>query len=336
MLPAGSVDAEIYPLFDDVAYARLYRSGGLAAKSSATLRGLGKRIKDITSVQGVDVAFLYREAFPLGPPLLDRYLERRITGVYDFDDAIFLGDTSKANSMIARLKRPQKTQEIIEGSVVTTVGNDFLASYASRFSRAVRVLPSTIDVERYMPPRDRSTNSLVRIGWSGSKTTSAHLETIRPALMRVLQDLPVEVYVIGDPDFRMPGSERVHVKPWSARREIEDISSFDIGLMPLPNDDWSRGKCGLKALLYMSLEVSPVVSPVGVNTEIVSDGENGLLAETEDEWVEAIARLVEDVTLRRNLGSAARQTVVERYSGQEWAPFFLRTLQEAADSDVRS
>lgn len=331
LLPEGSVEAEIHPLFDPIAYSRLYGTGRFGAKSYATIKGLAKRIKDVASSRRVDVAFLYRESFPLGPPLLDVYLERHIPVVYDFDDAIFLGDTSDANSMIARLKMPHKIQRIITGSTITTVGNDFLASYARRFSDSVRVLPTTIDIDKYRPSKERPSRSLVRIGWSGSKTTSAHLETIRPVLVRALMELPVEFCLIGDPDFRLPESDRVTVKAWDARSEIHDISSFDVGLMPLPDDDWSRGKCGLKALQYMALEVPPIVSPVGVNTQIVSSGDNGLLARNEDEWIEAIARLVEDESLRRKLGTAARETVVDRYSGQQWARVFLNTLQQAAD-----
>lgn len=335
LLPADSVEAQIHPLFDRAVYRRLYGSGGLATKSFATIKGLAKRIRDVTSAKKVDVAFLYREAFPLGPPVLDAYLERRIPVVYDFDDAIFLGGTSEANSMIAKLKMPQKIQRIIAGAAITTVGNNFLASYAKRFSRSVRLLPTTIDVDKYQPPDSRAPRSLVRLGWSGSRTTSAHLDTIRPVLVRALRELPVELHLIGDPDFRLPTSERVTVKAWDARNEIQDIASFDIGLMPLPDDDWSRGKCGLKALQYMALEVSPVVSPVGVNTDIVSDGDNGLLASNEDEWMEAIARLVESESLRRNLGKAARETVIERYSGQQWCTAFLSTLEEAADRVTR-
>ena len=331
LLPQDSLRVSLHPLFDSNTYARLYSSGNFGAKVFATTKGLARRILDVVRSKKVDVVYLFREAFPLGPPVFDLYLERRVPVVYDFDDAIFLGDTSEANSMITRLKMPQKIQKIIAGSTITTVGNEFLASYATNFSDSVRVLPTTIDIDKYRPSLDSSPRSLVRIGWSGSKTTSAHLDTIRPVLVRVLKELPVELYLIGDPAFRLPNSDRVTVKAWDARSEIREISSFDIGLMPLPDDDWSRGKCGLKALQYMALEVPPIVSPVGVNTQIVSSGDNGLVAGSEDEWLESIARLVEDESLRRKLGTAARETVIERYSGQQWAPIFLDTLREAVD-----
>ena len=132
--------------------------------------------------------------------------------------------------------------------------------------------------------------------------------------------------------FRLPGAPRVTVKPWQADTEIAEVGAFDIGLMPLPDDDWSRGKCGFKALLSMALGVPPVVSPVGVNTEIVEDGRNGLVATGEDAWVAAVGRLVADPALRARMGDAARETVVARYSGQQWAPRFREVLLEARDT----
>ena len=148
----------------------------------------------------------------------------------------------------------------------------------------------------------------------------------------MLDELPVELVVTGDPRFTLPGAPRVTVKPWQAGTEIAEVGAFDIGLMPLPDDDWSRGKCGFKALLSMALGVPPVVSPVGVNTEIVEDGRNGLFAAGEDAWVAAVGRLVADPALRARMGTAARETVLERYSGQQWAPRFYEVLVEARDA----
>jgi glycosyltransferase involved in cell wall biosynthesis len=122
----------------------------------------------------------------------------------------------------------------------------------------------------------------------------------------------------------------VSAKAWSAASEIDDVSSFDIGIMPLPDDQWSKGKCGLKGLQYMALGVPTVMSPVGVNTGIIASGENGYLATTEDDWVQAVTNLVEDVALRSRLGEAGRHTIVDRYSGSQWAPRFLDVLERAA------
>ncbi|MFN2526111.1 MAG: glycosyltransferase family 4 protein [Actinomycetota bacterium] len=330
LLPARAVDPEIRPLFNESTYDLLYRTGGVTHKATAAVGAAIGRAVDSLRVKA-DLVWLYREAFPLGPPLLERLIERRVPFVYDFDDAIFLGDTSAANAAIRRLKAPGKIGRIVAQAAITTVGNDFLAAYARRYSPRVRVIPTTIDIDEYQP-RQRRKGDLVRVGWSGSRTTSQHLRTIEGALRRMLAELPIELTVIGDPDFSLPGAPNVRTQAWDPRTEIADISQFDIGLMPLPNDDWSRGKCGLKALQYMALEVPPIVSPVGVNTDIVTHEENGLLASTEDEWVSAVRTLVEEPDLRTRWGKNARATVADQYSGQRWAPKFLETLQEAAAS----
>jgi glycosyltransferase involved in cell wall biosynthesis len=339
LLPAGSISADIRPLLSSAAYRHLYRPGGTARKAAGVLTGLGRRLRDLTPLGRYDAAFLYREAFPLGPPVMEVLLERRVPTVYDFDDAIFLGDTSEANRSVARWKSPEKVAGIVARAAATTVGNDWLAAYARQFSDEVVVLPTTIDVDAYRP-RPRRPRELVRLGWSGSPTTAKHLHTIDGALRRLLKELPVELVVVGDASYRLSvaggSSARVSAKAWSAATEIDDVASFDIGLMPLPDDDWSRGKCGFKALLYLALGVPTVASPVGVNPAIIRSPDVGLLAGTEDEWVEAVGRVVEDEALRRRLAVAGRHAVVERYSGQRWAPRFLEVLERSASREATS
>ena len=334
LLPEGAVEADIRPLFGPAAFARLYEPGGAPRKAAQTAAALARRLVQAHVAKRADVVFVYRGAFVLGPPLLEALLERKVPVVYDFDDAIWLGTTSDANALAAWLKRPDGVGRIVAGAAATTVGNEFLAAYAGKFSDRVHVIPTTLDVERYRPQlrTARAPHELVRVGWSGSPTTSVHLRTIDGALRRMLDELPVELVVTGDPRFTLPGAPNVTVKPWRADTEIAEVGAFDIGLMPLPDDDWSRGKCGFKALLSMALGVPPVVSPVGVNTEIVDDGRNGFFADGEDAWVAAVGRLVADPALRARMGTAARETVLERYSGQQWAPRFYEVLVEARDA----
>jgi glycosyltransferase involved in cell wall biosynthesis len=330
LLPAGAIDAEYRPFFSTDAYDWLFRDGRPLRKVAHTGAGMARRLRDLTVSSKFDVVFVHRGALPLGPPFFEQLASRRVPVVYEFDDAIFLGDTSPANRMIARLKRPDAVWEIVGRAALTIVGNDWLASKARQFSPRVEVIPTTIDIERYRPV-ERPRNVPLRIGWSGSVTTVKHLEAIEGTLRRVLRELPVELVAVGDRSFHLDGLSNVTARDWSPTTELDDLRSFDIGLMPLPDDDWARGKCGLKALQYMALGIPTIASPVGVNTEIISDGHNGLLASTEDEWVEAIGRLVDDEALARRLGSAGRDTVVERYSGQAWAPRFLDALERTAD-----
>ncbi|HEV3166662.1 MAG TPA: glycosyltransferase family 4 protein, partial [Isosphaeraceae bacterium] len=273
-------------------------------------------------------------AFQLGPPVLETLLAQRVPFVYDFDDAIFLPASNEINPRVRRLKRPHHVGKIVAMATRTTVGNEFLASYARQFNGNTHVIPTTLDTDEYRPREKSEAKRALRIGWSGSFSTASHLHTIDPALRQVLRWPRTELFVLGAPDFQLAGARNVIAKRWTLETEIADVSSFDIGLMPLPDTALSRGKCGFKALLYMSLGIPCIVSPVGVNCEIIKDGENGLLASTEDEWVEAIGRLADDPALRKRLAEAGRQTVVERYSGQRWAPRFLDILREAAESRV--
>lgn len=329
LLPPGAVEFDLRPLFPAGVYERLYQPGQVGRKVLDTLAGAARRIGDLARAGRYDVAVLYREAFPLGPPVIETLIESRVPVVFDFDDAIFIGDTSPANKMIARLKSPQRVDQIIRHAAVTTVGNPWLADYARRHSSSVEVVPTTIDLDKYgfveRPATERMT-----VGWSGSHTTSAHLRTIEPSLRRMLKELPVQLLVIGDPEFSLPGADHVTVRPWRAATELEELHRIDVGLMPLPDDDWSKGKCGFKALQYMATGAVPVVSPVGVNPDIVRHEYNGLVADSEDEWFAAIATLQCDFDKRSAYARKARRTVEGRYSGSTWAPVFLEILERAA------
>jgi len=166
------------------------------------------------------------------------------------------------------------------------------------------------------------------IGWTGSYSTYQHLERIYPILARLAKRHRFRLVIVGTEAPEIHGVE-VDFRPWRSETEAHDLADLDIGIMPLPDDAWSRGKCGLKALQYMALGIPPVVSPVGVNTEIVNDGVNGLVAETEDEWVDRLARLIENPPLRERLGRAARRTIEERYSARIVAPRVLEVFEKA-------
>jgi glycosyltransferase involved in cell wall biosynthesis len=166
------------------------------------------------------------------------------------------------------------------------------------------------------------------IGWTGSHTSEQYLEVVRPALERVRRRHDFLLVVVGGGAFSSPGLDIVH-RPWRSSTEVADLSDFDIGIMPLPDSEWERGKCGLKALQYMALGVPTVVSPVGVNKEIVEHGRNGLLAASDDEWEKAIELLLTDVDSRRRLGAEGRATVESTYSAAVHAPHVADIFREA-------
>lgn len=294
-----------------------YNPGHLARKFFILIKSGVTRLRDVMNASQYDIVFIQREAFMTGGILFEKLFKKKGAKlVFDFDDAIWFLDVSQANKRFGWLKDPEKTKHIIELSDCVIAGNNYLADYAKQFNKNVVVIPTTIDTDEYKRTFQKQLlNSTVSIGWSGSITTIVHFRYAEPFLKKLKNKLngKISIRLIGDATYS--NSElAVMSGAWKKETEISDLSLFDIGIMPLPDDDWAKGKCGLKGLQYMALEIPAVMSPVGVNCEIIQDGVNGFLASSEGEWVEKISMLARDASLRDKIGKAARQTVVEKYS----------------------
>lgn len=327
LLRRGGVQVTLSPFLSRSGMDLLYEPGHVAAKAHEVLRGYRKRLADVLWPGSADVIFVYREAALLGPAWIEWLLALRRPLVFDFDDAIYLSDTSQANAWTRRLKPVTKVETICRVARHVTVGNEFLASFAEDRAREVTVVPSTIDTDFYQV-RPRARNPVPVIGWTGSVTTARYLAVLAPMLRRLRAKWEFELRIIGA-KIEL-GGLAVRCVPWRGASEPEDLREMDIGLMPLPDDEWARGKCGMKALQYMGLGIPPVVSPVGVNASIVRDGINGFHARTHEEWIDRIGLLLEDEALRRRLGQEARKTVEESYSARGHAPRLAQILLEAA------
>lgn len=310
----------------------LYAPGQHVKKAQELLRCIRKRIAALLRLSSdADVIFLHRELLPVGPPLLEWMLARRgVPIVYDFDDSIFLSDASDANRRFAWLKWPSKIGQICELCTAVIAGNTYLHDYARGYTDRVSIMPTTIDTQAYLPKQTVDIHGIPTIGWSGSRTTVKHLKTLEATLRTLSKSLQFRLRVIGAKEYNIPGLD-VSSQPWSSKSEVDDIRSFDIGIMPLPDDAWSRGKCGLKALQYMALGVPTIASPVGVNTEIIRDGHNGFLASTPEEWADKLTRLMSDESLRLRFSKEGRRTVEERYSAEVQAPRLLKILEAVRD-----
>jgi glycosyltransferase involved in cell wall biosynthesis len=305
----------------------VHAPGRVALKARETLRGYGARAAEAVRAVSADVIFIYREAALLGPPWVEWLLALQRPVVFDFDDAIYLGDTSPANGWSRRLKWRGKTAAVCRVAKHVTVGNEVLAAFAKNHGRRVTVIPSTIDTDAYQV-RAKDRNGIPVVGWTGSATTVRYLEALAPALRRLREKCEFELRVIGA-RIQIQGVA-VYCSPWRAETEAEDLRVFDVGLMPLPDDEWSRGKCGMKALQYMALGIPAVVSPVGVNASIVQNGVNGFHARNEQEWVDRTELLLRDESRRDWMGREARRTVEESYSCRVHAPRMALVLREAA------
>ena len=321
------VNVTLTPFLSHRGMEVLYEPGHVAVKAWEMVRGYLRRLAEALRRTSADVIFVYREAALLGPAWIEWLLALRRPLVFDFDDAIYLTDTSPANAWSRGLKSAAKVEMLCRVARHVTVGNEFLARYAKDRARQVTVIPSTIDTDLYQV-QPRALNRVPVIGWTGSVTTVPYLMALAPALRRLREKREFELRVIGA-KADMEGLT-VRCLPWRAETEPDDLRTLDVGLMPLPDAEWARGKCGMKALQYMALGIPPVVSPVGVNTTIVRDGVNGFYARAEEEWIDRIALLLEDGPLRGSLGQEARRTVEESYSARTHAPRLARILTEAA------
>jgi glycosyltransferase involved in cell wall biosynthesis len=320
LLRDRGVEITYAPFESDELHATVYQPGQLGQKLKLVSKSLLGRSSLLSKVKDYDVVYIFREAALLGPAVFERLIHQRgVPIVFDFDDAIFVSYKSPSNGYLSYLKFAGKTRTICRLSSHVMVGNPYLAEYASQVNDKVTIIPTTIDTTKYQPLSRRDDSGPIVIGWTGSHSTVQHLETLQSALQKLATRETFRLRVIGTPTFELKGVE-VEAMKWHSETELEDLSAVDIGVMPLPDDNWSKGKCGLKALQFMALGIPTVCSPVGVNTDIIQDNENGFIAGSEDEWVEKLSQLVQSRELRKRLGDAGRRTVEEKYSAASQAP----------------
>ncbi|MGI4873444.1 MAG: glycosyltransferase family 4 protein [Janthinobacterium lividum] len=329
LLSAHGHQYQLAPFLDEATWRILYQPGQTGRKVLGIVAGFGRRLATLLAATAYDYVFIHREAAPLGPPVLEwllaKVLRKRI--IYDFDDAIWLPNTSEANRMAASLKWHHKVDSICRWAYKNSCGNTYLAAYAHQFNPRVVVNPTTIDtVHLHNQVRDQLAPGSLVIGWTGTHSTLKYLLPLMPVLAQLeAEGLAFELRVISNqpPEFDQLLRSLRYV-PWQKATEIPDLLTFHVGLMPLEDDQWAKGKCAFKALQYMALGIPALVSPVGMNTEVVTDGYNGYICREPAEWHQRLRQLLTDAPHRQQLGQAARATIEQRYSVVANTPNFLR------------
>lgn len=316
----------------------VYAPGRYAEKLLIFAKSVVTRLRDVLAARRYDIVFIYREALMINTGVIEALLAA--TGartIFDFDDAIWLQEVSKNNARLAWLRGgSSKIPGVLRRVDMAFAGNAYLADYARRFNADVHIVPTTLDTDTHAPVA-RAPRTTVCVGWSGSPSTVPHFDLIAPVLAKLKSTFGDKVYfkLIGDGSYRRPELDLTGTR-WCETTEVADTAEIDIGLMPLPDDDWSRGKCGFKALLYMALAIPAVVSPVGVNTEIVKDGENGYCAVDEGAWLTALGRLIRDPELREKMGRNGRATVLDRYSVRSQRDHYLSLFDQLSGRERRA
>lgn len=318
------IDLQVSSLLGDD-YLRSKFNGGMPPITTMLEAGL-TRLSVLSRKTKYDLAILYCELFPLMPGWLERWL-MRVPYVYDFDDAFYL----RYRKGRLRFLRPflgNKVDTVIEGAAAVTAGNQVLGQYARKLNPNIYQLPTVVDTERYRPmPVARSDKFTV--GWIGSPSTASYLAELVLPLSTIGREGPVRLVVIGGKAPYIPHVEVAEIA-WREATEVELINSFDVGVMPLLDDDWARGKCAFKLVQYMACSVPVIASPVGANVDVV-EKECGILAATPDEWVVALRKMRDSPRERADMGVASRSRVVQEYSLQKNLP----RLAEVIHSVVR-
>lgn len=328
------VQVKVQSFMDTSMYRLSLSPGRTGAKIAATLKATLRRLWVLRHWRRYDALYLQRELLPFGGPAVERWLKRRgAVLLFDYDDALFIKKPSRYNRIATALRSGDKTRALFRLVDCVVAGNSWLrdAATAAGARRAV-TLEVAEDTERISMHAPHTNDRPVTIGWLGSPSTVKYLRVIEPVLRDIARRYPlVRWELMGGNDFRMDGVDW-RISQWSLEGELEALARFDIGLMPLPPEDWARGKSGGKARTYMAAGVVPVVSAVGYNLELIRHGETGFLCETPRDWERALGQAIEDAALRQRVALAARAEVEQRFDPAGIAAGMARLLSEVIDN----
>ena len=322
-LRAARIEVDHHPLLDDDYVAHL--GTGEPYPSWRIARAYAQRFNELRGSRNCDVFWVYVELFPYIPATLELLTTIGKPIVYDFDDAFFHVYDQSRNPMLRSLLA-RKHGSLLRRAAGCACGNAYLLDYAKRFCSNSFLLPTVVDTEVYFPVQRRSPQ--VTIGWIGSPSTWPNVRPLLPLLEELVRSHELRFRVVGagrsaEQDL-FPGMELIE---WSEVNEVADVQAMDIGIMPLVDLPFERGKSGYKLVQYMACGLPVVASPVGVNSEIVTEGENGFLASGVAEWRSAITCLIQDPELRRRLGQSGRERVETSYSLESRAPTLIRLFE---------
>lgn len=278
-----------------------------------TLRLIIRRISSILRASNYSVVVIEYELIPFFPAIFEWLLRfRGCKLIVDYDDAIFHRyDVHKF--LIVRIFLKNKIHSVMRSANIVVVGNKYLADYAnSAGSKQVELIPTVVDLSKYPVIKSNFQSNVFNIGWIGSPSTTKYIYSIAPALAQMCKNDNVVVTLIGAESIELPGVS-LRIIPWSQKTEFEWLSSFDVGIMPLPDEPWARGKCGFKLIQYMASGLPVIASSIGVNKEIIDDGVNGFLSDSNEQWIDAFEKLYKNEDMRAKMGAVGRKLIESKY-----------------------
>jgi glycosyltransferase involved in cell wall biosynthesis len=333
ILKSDGFDYQTQSFLDHDNWKHFAEPGKYFFKLMTLVFGYIKRCRILFRVNQYDFIFVHREITPIGPPVFEWIITRvcKKKLIYDFDDAIWLSDRRHETRLFQFVKWRSKVKNICRWSHKVSCGNAYLCDFAKQFNNHVVLNPTTIDTEKLHNPdlykKDEHDSTIV-IGWTGSYSTLKYLEDLQPVLKKIEENFNVSFMVVADRPPQLHLNSLTFLQ-WNITTEMTDLLKFDIGIMPLPDDEWAKGKCGFKALQYMAMGIPTIASPVGVNPSIIEHGVSGLLASSPVDWIKNLQLLISNKQLRYCLKKNSRSKVIGQFSVASNAPTFLSLFQSS-------
>lgn len=331
LAPAG-INIQYAPFETARLHEVLYHPGHYATKVKEMLRAYVDRLKLLGDLKRFDAVFVYREAALLGPALLEKMVARRgVPIIYQLDDPLFVPYMSPSNGYLSYLKFFGKIAEICRLAKVVMVNSTQIREYVSQYNQNIWQVPSVVDTKQYVfRPDLLEKQGEVCIGWSGSPTTIGNIRVIAGALQKLAQQIPHRVHLIGGTAFDLPGVPYIAQK-WSAETEVDDLRKMQVGMVPLPVNEWNKRKFYMKTAQYMALGIPAVATPLGSNPEVIEHGVTGFLADSDEEWIDYLSRLIKDHDLRARMSRAAAAAAKEKYSLEGNTGKIIEAFRAAVD-----
>ena len=306
----------------------IHKPGNVLAKVFWVLYGYAKRFYDLLRAPFYDIVFVTIYVTPLGAPVFEHLLfwaNKNV--VYDLDDMMFLPDVS-GSWILNKIKGKNKPIVLMKKSkyvIVCTPKLEEIALGLNKYKNVVDI-SSTFNTERFVPVKSYLKNETTTIGWTGTHSTIPFLELLTNVLQQVSKQRKIKLLVIANKTFAMQGVNTEY-RNWSAEKEVSDLHDMEIGLYPIPENEWSLGKSSLKALTYMSIGIPAVATAYGTNFRIIENGISGLLVSTDQEWIDILIKLIDDVNLRKQIGEKGRERVENLFSVKANFPKYLKAFE---------
>jgi len=315
------------PFFNDNYIENLYNK---KSNLKNILKAYFKRFLILFIIKRYDLIVIEKEIFPYFPAIFEKLLNIfSIKYIVDYDDALF-HQYDRHDKKIVRILLGSKISSVMKNATLVIVGNKYLAEYAESIgTKNIEIIPTVVDINKYSEKKIIDSQKII-IGWIGSPSTTKYISKLENVFLKLKEKYNIQITLIGA--FSSPFTEiSVHIIPWSENTEVEEIKKFDIGIMPLVDSYWERGKCGFKLIQYMACSLPVIGSPVGVNSEIINHEKNGYLASSDSEWFEYLEKLIIDISLRREFGINGRDKVKRKYSKQRIEKQILSLYLDVVD-----